>query len=165
MREAYVELLKLVCAHKGVERLERQYHRVRQVLQTPENIHQARKWHSKAVVYFMQQVHDRRVYSVLHARTGHLLSDRRAIARELVGYWSGIMVGGGQVAGRVLCVAAASGLASTVAHAGTFTVEALHSGTRASNVTADGPFPFCRGGWGPGGSVSTVQWLLCTTHA
>ena len=23
-----------------------------------------------------------------------LLSDRRAIARELVGYWSGIMVGG-----------------------------------------------------------------------
>ena len=39
MREAYVELVKLVCAHKGVEQLERQYQRVRQVLQTPENIH------------------------------------------------------------------------------------------------------------------------------
>ena len=39
----------------------------------------------------------------------------------------------------MLCVAATSGLAGTVVHAGTF-VEALHSGTRASSVAADGPF-------------------------
>ena len=34
------------------------------------------------------------MYSVMRARTGHVLSDRQAIARELVGYWSRIMVGG-----------------------------------------------------------------------
>ena len=62
-------------------------------------------------------------------------------------------------------MAAASGLAGTMAHVGTFAVEALHSGTRASSVAADGPFLFPRGGWGLGGSVSTVQWLFCTTHA
>ena len=64
----------------------------------------------------------------------------------------------------MLCVVIASGLAGTVAHAGTPAVEALHSGTHAGSVAVDGPFLFPRGGWGPGGSVSTVQWLLCTAY-
>ena len=46
------------------------------------------------MVRLMRQVQDRRVYSVLHALTGHLLFDRRAIAQELVAYWSIDMVGG-----------------------------------------------------------------------
>ena len=93
MCDAYVELVKLVSAHLGVERLERQYQRVRDVLQTADNIRATRKWRAKAVVRLMQQVQDRRTYSVPRSRTGELLSNRRGIARELVEYWSGVMSG------------------------------------------------------------------------
>ena len=94
MRDAYVELVTLVSAHKGVERLERQYQCVRDVLQTTENIRSARKWRAKAVVRLMQQVQDRRTYSVLRSSAGHLISHRRGIACELVEYWSGVVTGG-----------------------------------------------------------------------
>ena len=47
----------------------------------------------------MHQLQDRRVYSALRARNGHLLCDRTAIAQELVAYWSKVMVGGTQSEG------------------------------------------------------------------
>ena len=86
--------MKVVCAHDDAERLDIQHHRIREILQTEENISQARKWRSKAVLHLMQQLQDRHVYSTPRARSGVLLRDRTAIARELVHYWSWVMVGG-----------------------------------------------------------------------
>ena len=94
MRDAYVALVKVVCAHDGAERLDRQHQRIQEVLQTEENISRARKWRSKAVLRLMQQLQDKGVYSALWARSGVLLRDRAAISRELVQYWFGVMVGG-----------------------------------------------------------------------
>ena len=70
------------------------YQRVRGVLQTSKNIQAARKWRAKAVVRLMQQVQDRRTYSVLSSRAGHFISNCQGIARELVAYWSTVVSGG-----------------------------------------------------------------------
>ena len=50
MQEAYVELVKVVSAHWGVEQLERWYQRVREVLQIEENVALARKWRANAII-------------------------------------------------------------------------------------------------------------------
>ena len=94
MCDAYVGLMKVVCAQRGAEQLDKQYQRVHDVLQTEESMMLARKWRAKAVLRLMLQLQDRRVYSALRARNGHLVRDRTVIARELVSYWSGLMIGG-----------------------------------------------------------------------
>ena len=50
MRDAYVELVKVVCAHRDADRLDKHYQRIREVLQTDSNVAMARKWRAKAVV-------------------------------------------------------------------------------------------------------------------
>ena len=59
------------------------------------NVRHAWKWWAKAVIRLMQQLQDRRTYSVVRSKAGRMLCDRRTIAHELVQYWSGVMVGGG----------------------------------------------------------------------
>ena len=91
MRDAYIALVKVVSVHRGVEQLERTYTRVREALQDKHHLQEVRRWRARALHRLMHQAQESRIYGVLKARSGHLLRDRHAIARELVAYWSTIM--------------------------------------------------------------------------
>ena len=94
MHEAYFALVKLVSLHEGVEQLEHTYTWVREVHQDKHHPQEARRWRAKALHHLMHQVQETKVYVVLKARSGHLLRDRQATARELVSYWGAIIQGG-----------------------------------------------------------------------
>ena len=91
MRDAYIALVKAVSVHRGVEQLQRTYTRVREALQDKHHLQEVRRWRARALHRLMHQAQESRIYGVLKARSGHLLRDCHAIARELVAYWSTIM--------------------------------------------------------------------------
>ena len=91
VRDAYVALVKAVSVHRGVEQLERTYTRVREALHDKHHLQEVRRWRARALHRLMHQAQESRIYGVLKARSGHLLRDCHAIARELVAYWSTIM--------------------------------------------------------------------------
>ena len=91
MRDAYIALVKPVSVHRGVEQLQRTYMRVREALQHKHHLQDVRGWRARALHRLMHQAQEPRIYGVLKARSGHLLRDRQAIARELVAYSSAIM--------------------------------------------------------------------------
>ena len=91
MRDAYIALDKAVSVHRGVEQLKRTYTRVREAVQDKHHLQEVRRWRARALHRLMHQAQESRIYGVLKARSGHLLRNRHAIARESVAYWSTIM--------------------------------------------------------------------------
>ena len=97
MRDAYTALVKAVSVHRGVEQLERTYTRVREAPHDKHHLQEVRRWRARALHRGMHQAQESRIYGVLKARSGHLLRDHQAIARELVAYWSTMMRPGQQL--------------------------------------------------------------------
>ena len=68
--------------------------RVREALEDKHHLQEVRRWRARAFHRPMHQAQESRIYGVLKARSGHLLRDRQAIARELVAYRSTMMLPG-----------------------------------------------------------------------
>ena len=160
MRDAHIELVKLVSAHKGVQR--------RSVVTDTVGVCvtccRPRRTSAPPGSGLMQQVQDRCTYSVLRSRAGHLISNRRGIARELVEHWSCVMSGGSETEHECLQWLRNCGLPALWRTLVPLLWKPCTSELGCSGLEPNGPLLLPWGRRHPGGCVPSVYWLLCSSH-